>query len=390
MAALRKFNGIRVKEKIVKVKQAVYRRARVGVQINRTEAKVDQSCLQNRVGIDVSGEVRCGSVVSKMRSKDQVFAHSDFLGSSSRSYAEALKGFSSSIPSQTDAGNLCPYIQGVCRESVSLSNKQLFRLMVGKRLFFCRILNEAGDGSEDSKFSKTISCNPQPFELQMEDEQSSIRWKVREDDDAAILRFDVAKAEAILWCNGIDKRRSFNDKTKEPDISEVKCDGGKEAFSEDETACGEVENFNSLVESNFVYVDDIQLGGGIEDNVENEYSLAVQLDGSDSSTVADGRFGVDESVALVNETIERGVIIASDEGKVDYSRDTDIPSEVTCYSSSMVTSNELSIDFNGVILGYLGDPLNMVYASRGPGSIGNILARKKLRSCQWPTMELCA
>ncbi|GAB2292795.1 hypothetical protein Dimus_027029, partial [Dionaea muscipula] len=167
-----------------------------------------------------------------MKSKDQVFAHSNFLGSSSRSHAETLKGFSSTIPSQIDAGNLYPYIQGVCRESVSLSNEQLFRLMVGKRLFFCRILNEAVMGVRIVRFRK-----PYPVTLNL----SSCRWKTSSQASGGKLGkmmtwlFDVAKVEAILWCSGNDKRRSFDDKTEEPDISEVKWDGGKEAFSKNET-----------------------------------------------------------------------------------------------------------------------------------------------------------
>ncbi|GAB2288582.1 hypothetical protein Dimus_022910 [Dionaea muscipula] len=113
----------------------------------------DQSRLKNIIGIGVGvlGKARHTSSIPVMRSKDQIFERSGFLGTTSRSFAEVVRGLSSPIFSQSVSSNLCPFIQGVCGEPDFLSSKQLIRLKVGKRLFLCRILDNEGDVSEDGK-----------------------------------------------------------------------------------------------------------------------------------------------------------------------------------------------------------------------------------------------
>ncbi|GAB2274317.1 hypothetical protein Dimus_009083 [Dionaea muscipula] len=344
MAVLRDVNGIWVQEKFVKVKQAVY--GRDLVHTSREKAKADQSHLKNIIGIGVGvlGKARHTSSVPVMRFKDQIFERSGFLGITSRSFAEVVRGLSSPILSQSDSSNFCPFIQGVYGEPDFLSNKQLIRLKVGKHLFLCQILDNVGDVSEDGKVLEASSYNPRTYELQREDEQSGLKWGVGKDDDVAFHHYDVAEVEASL-CH-----LSINDN--------IEINNIQDNFSLEIQHNGSIDNGSIQVNG------DIDIGsildshqakcienGSIHNNVVSGFSLKIQSDGADLYSVAEGRSGDATATALVIKNLDRGVKNIGGVGVVD---------------ASIVSFNELSVDINGAILGYPGDPLNMVCASRGP------------------------
>ncbi|GAB2276428.1 hypothetical protein Dimus_011153 [Dionaea muscipula] len=331
MAVLRDVYGIWVLEKFVKVKQGVYGRDRV--HISREEVKADQSRLKNiiGVGVDVLGKARHTSSVPVMRSKDQIFERS-----------------------------------GICGEPDFLSNKQLIRLKVGKCLILCRILDNVGDVSKDGKVLEASSCNPRTYELQREDEQSGMKWGVGKDDDVAFHRYDVAEVEASLWCNGNDNRRNFNGKIEEPDNSSIQDNFSLEIQDNGSIDNGSIQvnggiDIGSIHDSNQAKCIE---NGNIHDNVVSGFSLEIQSDGADFYSVAEGRSGDATATALLIKNLDRGVKNIGGVGVVD---------------ASIISFNEHSVDLNGVILGYPGDPLNMVCASRGSGSIDNIVARKKVK-----------